>query len=140
MQGQKLRENVNVREAFFNLHVNYMAAFDWIKLLRLKDILQSVEASSSPNSPLLFATVFWGKTNRSSLSQMFFKIGVHKKFRKFHRKTSALVISLFLIKLQVWRPEMLRTPFLTEHLQWLLLNKPSRSLWFIVWRSDALII
>ena len=137
MQGQKLRENVNVREAFFNLHINYMAAFDWIKLLRLKDILQSVEASSSPNSPLLFAIVFWGKTNRSSLSQMFFKIGVPKNSANFIGKHQCW--SLFLIKLQVWKPEMLRTPFLTEHLQWLLLNKPSRSLWFIVWRSDALI-
>ena len=137
MQGQKLRENVNVREGFFNSHINYMAAFDWIKLLRLKDILQSVEASSSPNSPLLFAIVFWGKTNRSSLSQMFFKIGVPKNSANFIGKHQCW--SLFLIKLQVWKPEMLRTPFLTEHLQWLLLNKPSRSLWFIVWRSDALI-
>ena len=37
-----------------------MAAFDRIKLLRLKKILtfHSIEVSSSPNSPLLFAKVF----------------------------------------------------------------------------------
>ena len=49
-----------------------MAAFGWIKLLRLKNTLHSVEVSSSPNSPLLFVIVFWGETNRSSLSQMKF--------------------------------------------------------------------
>ena len=51
-----------------------MAAFDEIKLLCLKKILtmESVKVSSSPNSPLLFAIVFWGETNRSSLSQMKF--------------------------------------------------------------------
>ena len=63
---------------FFNLHINYMAAFDWIKLLRLKKTLHSVDVSSSPNLPPLFVIVFWGETNRSSLSQMFFKIGVIK--------------------------------------------------------------
>ena len=59
-----------------NLHINYMAAFGWIKLLRLKNTLHSVEVSSSSNSPLLFVIVFWGETNRSSFLQMFFKIGV----------------------------------------------------------------
>ena len=34
----------------------------------------------------------------------------------------------------------IRTHFSTEQLRWLLLNKPRRSLWFIVWRSDALVI
>ena len=28
----------NIKENFFNLHINYMAAFDRIKLLRLKNI------------------------------------------------------------------------------------------------------
>ena len=36
--------------------------------------------------------------------------------------------------------KVLRTPFFTEHLWWLLLNKSKRSLWFIVWQSDALVI
>ena len=47
-----------------------MAAFDQIKLLCLKKILtmESVKVSSSPNSPLLFAIVFWGETNRRRLS------------------------------------------------------------------------
>ena len=34
----------------------------------------------------------------------------------------------------------LRTHFSTEQLRWLLLNKSRRSLWFKVWRSDALVI
>ena len=58
-----------------------MAAVDWIKLLRLKILtLHSAEVSSTPNSPPIFASVFWGETNRSSLSQMFFKKGVLKNF------------------------------------------------------------
>ena len=36
--------------------------------------------------------------------------------------------------------KVLRTPFFTGHLWWLLLNKSRRSLWFIVRRSDALVI
>ena len=65
-----------------------MAAFDGIKFLCLKEILtlHSVKVSSSPNSPLLFAIVFLGETNKSSLSQMFFKIDVHKKFATFTGK------------------------------------------------------
>ena len=71
MQSQEFDKNVNwnVKEAFFNLHINYMATFDWIKLLLT---LHSVEVPSSPNSPPLFLTVFWGETNRSSLSQMLY--------------------------------------------------------------------
>ena len=34
-----------------------MAAFDGIKLLRLKNTLDSVEVSSGPNSPPLFVIV-----------------------------------------------------------------------------------
>ena len=64
----------NVKETLFIIHINYMAASEWIKLLRLKRILtlHSVEVWSSPNSPVLFVIVFWGETNRSSLSQMKF--------------------------------------------------------------------
>ena len=59
-----------LKKLFFILHINYMAAFDWIKLLRLKkNTLHSVEVFSSRNSTLLFVIVFWGETNRSSLSQ-----------------------------------------------------------------------
>ena len=35
--------------------------------------------------------------------------------------------------------KFLRTHFSTEQFRWLLLNKPKRSLWFIVWRSDAVV-
>ena len=114
-----------------------MDVFDWIKLLRLKNTLHSVDVSSSPNLPPLFVIVFWGETNRSSLSQMFFKIGVLKSFIRKHCR------SIFLIKLQAWRSVIkkrlqhrcfpvkfaifLRTPFFIEHLRWLLLNKPRRT-------------
>ena len=48
--------------------------FGRLLLYFLKKILtlHSVEVSSSPNSTLLFVIVFWGETNRSSLSQMKF--------------------------------------------------------------------
>ena len=52
-----------------------MAAFDRIKLLCF-----------SANAPLLFAIVFCGETNRSSLSQMFVKIHVLKSFANFTGK------------------------------------------------------
>ena len=132
-----------------------MAAFDWIKLLPLKNTLHCVMVSSSPNSPPLFAIAFWSETNRSSLSQTFFKIGVLKNFANFIGKHQCK--SIFLIKLLVWTPgtlwkrdsnrgvflwnlQFLRTPFFAEHLRWPLLNKPRRYLCFIVWRGDALII
>ena len=54
---------------------------------------------------------------RSSRSQMFFKIGALKTFTNFTGKH--LCWSLFLIKFQA---RFLRTPFFTEHLQWLLLS------------------
>ena len=135
-----------------------MAARDGIKLLCLEKELtfHSVKVSSSPNSPLLFALVFCGETNRSSLSHMFFKIDVLKSFINFTGKRQCL--SLFLTKLQAWAwactfikkrlqhrgfsvkfANSLGAPSLTEHLQWLLLNKPRRSLWFICQR-DFLVI
>ena len=92
-----------------------MAAFDWIKMLRLKKILilYSVEVSSSPNLPPLFVIVFWGETNRSSLlkqMQMFFKIDVLKNFANFIGNHQYW--SIILIKLQAWRPATLlkKTP------------------------------
>ena len=78
------------KKLFFNFHhVNYMTAFDWIKLLHFVDVW------SSPNSSPLFAIVFRGETNRSSLSQMFFKIGVFKSFANFIEKhqSPTLVLS-----------------------------------------------
>ena len=80
-----------------------MAAFDWIKFLCLKNTLHSVDVSSSPNLPPLFITVFWGETNRSSLLQMFLKIGVLESFANFIKHC----LSIFLIKLQAWRSAML---------------------------------
>ena len=37
MQGQKSNKNVNwnVKETYFNLNINYMTAFDRIKLLHI---------------------------------------------------------------------------------------------------------
>ena len=136
-------------------------------------------------------------TFRSSCSQVFFKVGILKNFTIFTEKHPCG--TLFLIKLQAWRPitltkrcfpvfiakflrtalfierlwwlllylfnkvtglktsyvikkrlqqrcfpvkfaKFLRTAFFTEHLRWLLLNKSRKSLCFIVWRSDALVI
>ena len=85
--------------------MNYMVAFDWIKLLRLENTLHSVEVSSSPNLPPLFVKVFWGETNRSSFSQMFFKIGALKNFANFIGKHQCK--SIFLIKLHAWAPATL---------------------------------
>ena len=73
-------------------------------------------------------------TIRSSHSQMFFKIGALENFAIF--KGKQLCRSIFLIKLQVWRPatllkrdstqvfsceycEIFKNTFFTEHLQWL---------------------
>ena len=67
--------------------------------------MHAVEVSSSPTLPLLFVIVFWDETNRSSLSQIYFKIGVLKNFANFIRKQQCW--SLFLIKLQAWRPATL---------------------------------
>ena len=148
--------------------------------------MHPVEVLSSPNSPPLFIIVFWGETNRSSLLQMFFKIGVFKNFanfmgkrhcwsifrssfsqvffkvavpKKFHNihRKSPVSESLFdkVAGLKAYNfnkkwlqhrcfpvkfAKVLRTPIFTDHLWWLLLNKFRRSLWFIVWRSDALVI
>ena len=80
--------NWNVKGTFFTLYfVNGMAAFDRIKLLCLKkNTFHSFKVSSSPKSPLLFAIVFWGETNRTSLSHMFFKTDIRKNFANFTGK------------------------------------------------------
>ena len=65
-----------------------MAAFDRIKSLCFKKklTLHSVKVSSSAKAPLLFAIVFLGETNRSNLSQIFFKIDVLKTLANFTGK------------------------------------------------------
>ena len=72
-----------------------MAAFNGIKLFCLMKLtLRSVKVLPSPNSPILFDIVFWGETNRSNLSQMFFKVNVLKNFANFFaglRKTPTQV-------------------------------------------------
>ena len=72
-----------------------MTAFYQIKLLRLKNTLHSVKVSSSPDLPPLFVI---GDTSRSSLSQMFFRIGVLKNFANYIGKHQCW--SIFSIKLQ----------------------------------------
>ena len=69
-----------------------MAAFDRRKCLCLiKLTLHSVKVSSSPSLILLFTIVFLGETNRSILSQVFFKINVPKNFVNFTGKHQSRV-------------------------------------------------
>ena len=85
---QKFNKNVyrNVKETFLT-HINDVAAFDrmkWFCIIKLT--LHSVKVSFSSSSPLLFVIVFWGETNRGSLSQVFFKMDVLKNFANFTGK------------------------------------------------------
>ena len=83
-----------------------------------------------------FIYFFSISTFRSSRSQMFFKVGVHKNVANFTEKH--LCWSLFVIKLQAFRPgcnlikkrlqhrcfsvkfgKFLRTSIFTEHLRWI---------------------
>ena len=152
MQCQKLNKNVNwyVKEIIFNLHINYMAALDWIKLLHLKKYFGLCRAPvwSKPSTTVCYYLLF---ANRSSLLQMFSKTDVLKTLANFIGKHRCW--SIILIKLQAWRRALLlkrdSTQVFsceiweifknksTEHLLWLLLNKPRRSLWFLVTRSDG---
>ena len=89
---------------------------------------------------LIFQQIFW--INRSSRSQMFFKIGLLKNYAIIAGKY--LCWSLFLISLQTWRLAALlkKTPtqvfpceYSHKHLPWLLLNKVKtdvKSTWFIL--------
>ena len=54
------------KNTFLTGHLRATASVPFKKILTL----HSVEISSSPNPPLLFVIVFWGETNRRSLSQM----------------------------------------------------------------------
>ena len=87
-------------------------------------------------------------TFRSSCSQVFFKVGILKNFTIFTEKhlCRSLKAYNFNKKRLLHRcfpvniAKVLRTALFIEHLWWLLLKKFRRSLWFIVWRSDALVI
>ena len=56
------------KNTFFTGNLRANASVRFKKILTL----HSVEVSSSLNSSLLFVVVFWGQTNRGSLSQMKF--------------------------------------------------------------------
>ena len=77
-------------------------------------------------------TILLLNKNRSGRSQMFFKIVVLKNFASFTGRH--LCWSLFLIKLQAWRPATLlkrdsnTTTFFTGHLWWLLLYEKQSTL------------
>ena len=95
----------------------------------------------------IYQQIVW--INRSSRSQMFFKIGILKNFAIITGKH--LCWSPFLIKLHTWRSaallnrdshrcfhvdfsKCLRTAFFIKHLRWLLLSKVKtnvESAWFI---------
>ena len=86
---------------FFKLKYKLNGCIWLNKIVTFKKILtlHSVKVCSSPNSPPLFVRVFWGETNRSSLSQKFFKIGVLKNFANFIGKHQCWSIS--------WKPATL---------------------------------
>ena len=109
------------KNIFFMGHLRATTSVPFKKIFTL----HSVEVSSSPNPPLLFVIVLWDETNKSSLSQMkCLPTTLLKRDRCFPGKFAKL----------------LKTHFSAEQLRWLLLNKPRRSLWSIVWWSDALVI
>ena len=122
-----------LKKHFFNLRINDMAASDRIKLLCVKKYLLCTLSRSR-----LVRTRHY----RSSLSQMFFQIDVLKSFANFTGKHQCWSLASNFIKnrcFPVKFANFLRTPFFTEHLRWLLLNKPRRSLWFI-WQRDFLVV
>ena len=159
MQRQTFSKNVNwnVKDTFFDLDINCVAAFDGIILLHLKntyftlcrDFVQSKLATTICHSILR-----WNKSKQSFANVLHNRCS--EKSSKFHWKTSVLE-SLFnkvaglktcnIIKKRLQHRhfpakfvKFLRTPVFTKHLRWLLLNKPRRSLWFTVWQSKALVI
>ena len=126
-----------------------MTAFDRTKLLYLKNtysvLTRSCIVQTRHYSLLQYFEV---KQIEAVFRRCIFAIDVPKKFRKCHRKAPVfesffnIVAGLkacnftekrfqcrcFLVKFV----NFLRAPYFTEHLQWLLLNKPGdRSLWFI---------
>ena len=114
-----------LKKHIFNLCINDMAVFDRIKLLCLKKYLLYTLSRSR---------LVQIRQNRSSLLQMFFKRDVLKNFANFTGKHQCWCLVCNFITnrcFPVKFANFLRTPVFTEHLRWLLLNKPRRSLWFI---------
>ena len=132
---QKLNTNVNsnVKETFF-----IFGRIWWNKVVTFRSSHQRCSTAialcrglvSSKRHYVLFVIVFWGQTNRSSLSQMKFLPAMLLK-----RDSNT---GVFLGNIR--NLEVLRTYFSTEQLRWLLLNKHRRSQWFIVWWDDTLVI
>ena len=132
---QKLNTNVNsnVKETFF-----IFGRIWWNKVVTFRSSHQRCSTAialcrglvSSKRHYVLFVIVFWGQTNRSSLSQMKFLPAMLLK-----RDSNT---GVFLGNIR--NLEVLRTYFSTEQLRWLLLNKHRRSQWFIVWWDDILVI
>ena len=86
---------------------------------------------------LLFALLYpsiASPTSRSSRPEVFCKKGALRNFAKFLGKhLCQSLMPATLIKKRLWHrcfpvnfAKFLRTPFLTEHLQWLLLNKDNQ--------------
>ena len=89
-----------IQKNFFKLAYKLYGCIWLNKIVTFKKILtlHSVQVASSPNLPPIFFIAFWGETNRSSISQMFFKIGALKNFANFIGKHQCK--SIFLINLQ----------------------------------------
>ena len=103
-----------LKEHFFILYINDMAAFDRIKLLCLKKILCTLSRS----------LLVQARHYRSSLSQMFFKIDVLKDSADFTGKHQCWSLACNFIKKRLQHrcfpvkfANFLRTPFFTEHLR-----------------------
>ena len=81
----------NDKKTFFNLYINDMAAFEQIKLSRLVP------------SHYYYILQYWGETNKSSLSQIFFKKGILKNFANFKGKHRcwSLFLTKFLLNYQL---------------------------------------
>ena len=121
------------KKHFFNFCIGDMAAYDRIKLLCVKKYLLIT---------LLRSRLVQTRPYRSSLPQMFFQIDVLKNFANFTEKHQCWSLASNFIKNRCFPMKFanfLRTPFFTEHLRWLLLNKPRRSLWFI-WQRGFLVV
>ena len=128
-----------------------MVPSDRIKLLRLKIFYFALcrgPVQSKLPTTICYSILRWNKQKQSFAD--LFKMCVPRYFANFIGKHQCW--SIFLIKLQAWRPAtflqcdsntsvlLWNLRYFKEHLWWLLLNKSSRSLWFILWGSDALLI
>ena len=125
---------------------SFFLVYYWLKSLRWE--LHSLHTtlytwSSEQIKSWGFTCNLWS-TFRSSCPMVFYKMGVCRNFAKFTGKH--LCQSLFfnkvagrpatLLKRRLWHrcfpvnfAKFLKTPFLKEHLQWLLLNLCGKNLW-----------